>query len=200
MKLKPLIEQVKNADFGVISEASLSRLLSKAKNNDFCILTAFRGEYDLKQNKKRNGELLTLLNSKQMGGYMLIGHWQEAPEDMDYKDASPDQLTDTTEDSILFVKPAEMSREDFISFCTGIGKRYNQDAVIVGLVGDGIYLYYKNGGSDKIGTDITLNKTAQAYSQMRKKKNVPFVFEGSLQPTNNISKQSFKQKNIRYVI
>jgi 3-deoxy-D-manno-octulosonic acid (KDO) 8-phosphate synthase len=68
------------------------------------------------------------------------------------------------------------------------------------LVGDGIYLYYKNGGSDKIGSDISLNKTAQAYSQMRKKKNVPFVFEGSLQPTNNISKQAFKQKNIRYVI
>lgn len=134
-----------------------------------------------------------------MGGYSLIGHWKEAPDDVEYKDATEDQLSDTVEESVLFVKPDQMDRDEFISISTDIGKKFNQDAIVIGLSGEGVFLYYRNGGSDNIGTTLTLNKTAQAYSQMRKKKNIPFVFEGILHPINNISRHAFTLKNINYI-
>lgn len=200
------------ASIGRIDEAGLSRLLSRIQGRDFAIATAFRGDYSKAENRKRNAELLQTLNQRRMGGYMLIGHWQEAPDGVDYNDADPGTLTDVVEESVLFVKPDGMSTEDFEAFCTGIARRYNQDAVIVGettatteglheVEGDyAIYLVFKDGSKDQIGSGLSLNKTAQAYSQMRNKPNVPFVFEGTLAPVNNIGRQAFKTKNIKYVI
>jgi len=64
----------------------------------------------------------------------------------------------------------------------------------------GVYLVFQDGSVDKIGTSISLGKIAQAYSQMRNKPNIPFIFEGVLQPTNNISKQAFTIRNIKYLV
>lgn len=195
IKLVDLLNET--LEFGSINEAGLSRMLSQTKGNDFCIVTAFRDNYSLKQNRQRNGEILKLLNSKKMGGYMLIGHWQEAPDGVDYADATADQLTDVVEESIFFVNKG-MSQDDFWDFCGSIGDKYKQDAIVVGLDGQGVFLRFRGGGKEKIGTKLTLGKTSQAYSQMRNKKNVPFVFEGSLSPINNMSRQAFKVKNIEY--
>ncbi len=195
MKLKPILNEL----FGNISEASLSRLLSKVQNNDFAIISAFRGGNSLKQNRQLNAQLLQSINAKKMGGYSLIGHWAEAPDDVDYEDATPDQLTDLVEESVLFIRPTTLSVDEFISFVVETGKKYNQDAVIIGLNGKGIFLYYDNGKIQNIGSDISLNKTAQAYSQMRKKKNVPFIFEGVRYPVNNIGRQAFGLQNIKYI-
>ena len=216
MKLKPILNEL----FGNISEASLSRLLSKVQNNDFAIISAFRGGNSLKQNRQlnaqllqsinakkmggysligHNAQLLQSINAKKMGGYSLIGHWAEAPDDVDYEDATPDQLTDLVEESVLFIRPTTLSVDEFISFVVETGKKYNQDAVIIGLNGKGIFLYYDNGKIQNIGSDISLNKTAQAYSQMRKKKNVPFIFEGVRYPVNNIGRQAFGLQNIKYI-
>lgn len=200
MKLKQIYEEISNERIGQISEASLSRLLSMAKSKDFCIATAFRYSNTLQQNRNLNRELLASLNSQKMGGYQLIGHWQEAPDGIDYQDAKPEELTDSVEESVLFTKPDSMQRQDFVNQCVGIAKKYNQDAVIIGLTGDGIYLAFKDGSTDKIGSGVSLNKTAQAYSQMRKKPNVPFIFEGNLQPTSNTSKMAFKARHIKYLI
>jgi hypothetical protein len=195
MKLKPILEEL----FGTISEASLSRLLSKVKTNDFAIISAFRYGNSLKQNRQLNAQLFQTINAKKMGGYALIGHWAEAPDDVDYEDATPDQLTDIVEESVLFIRPTNLSVDEFISFAVETGKKYNQDAVIIGLNEKGIFLYYDNGKIVNIGSDISLNKTAKAYSQMRKKKNIPFVFEGVRYPVNNIGRQAFTLQNIKYI-
>lgn len=197
MKLKEIYNTILS-EFGILNEASLSRMLSKVKNNDFCIATAFRYSNSLQQNRQLNNELAAYLNSKKMGAYKLIGHWQEAPDGIEFKDAKPEQLSDSVEESLLFVRPNNLESEQFIKTCIDICKKYNQDAVLVGLVNNGIYLYYKDGSKDKIGSSISLNKTGQAYSQMRNKPNVPFIFEGLLQPSNNISKQVFKSKNLNF--
>lgn len=44
MKLKPILNEL----FGTISEASLSRLLSKVQTKDFAIISAFRYNNSLK--------------------------------------------------------------------------------------------------------------------------------------------------------
>lgn len=197
MKIKEIYNSLL-ADIGILNEASLSRLISKAKNNDFCIATAFRSSNSLKQNRQLNNGLANWLNSNNMGPYKLIGHWQEAPDDIEFKDATPEQLTDSVEESLMFVRPQTMERNDFINKCIEVCKKYNQDAIVVGILNEGIFLYFKDGSRDQIGKDISLNKTGQAYSQMRKKPNVPFIFEGMAQPINNLSKQAFQVKKIKY--
>ena len=201
MSKKEILQKIVEDQIGgIISEANLSRLVSKAANTDFCIATAFRGGRSLRKNRELNRELLQAINLKKMGGYPLIGHWQEAPEGVDYNDANPDELTDVVEESIMFVKPDNMNREEFVEFCTGIGSKFGQDAVIIGLNGQGVFLYYKGGGSDKIGDKLSLNKIGQAYSQLRKKPDVPFIFEGILHPSNNIGKMAFKAQNIKWIV
>jgi hypothetical protein len=188
--------------YGVVSEAGLSRVLSRVEGNDFAIVSAYRSGNSNRENKKLHGQLLSQLNSKRMGGYVLIGHWQEAPDGVDYQDATPDQLTDSVEESVLFVKPDDLDTDEFITMAIDLGKQYGQDAVLVGLnEGDevpkmGVYLYYKNGARDKIGSKLSLNKMGQAYSQLKSKPEVPFIFEGTLSPSGKISKELFKAKNI----
>lgn len=198
MRIKDIVSE-SLTEFGSINEASLSRLLSMVQSKDFCVATAFRSNFSKKQNRQRNKELFNILQSKKMGGYMLVGHWQEAPDGTDWKDATPEQLQDITEESVLFVKPDSMSREDFIKMCTDIGKKFNQDAVIIGLQGEGVSLYYKDGNSDKIGTNFSIGKIAQAYSQLRGGNPSPFIFEGSLEPTSNFGRMAFSVNNILYV-
>lgn len=194
-KLRDIISEL---GFGEINEAGLSRLLSRIKGRDFCIATAFRSSNTMKQNRDHNRELLKILKPHKMGGYMLIGHWQEAPDGVDWEDAEPEQLTNSEEESVLFIKPDSMDRDEFISICTDIGAEFKQDAVLIGLDGDGVYLYFGNGNREKVGTGLVLNKIGQAYSQMRNKKDVPFVFEGTFQPTGNFGKQLCSIRNILY--
>jgi hypothetical protein len=199
MKLKELIQTIVQEQVGgVINEAGLSRLISTIANKDYCIISAFRSGNSLKQNRANNREILQSINTKKMGGYPLIGHWQEAPEGVDYEDAAPEQLTDVVEESVLFVKPDSMSREEFIDFCVETGRKFLQDAIIIGLQGEGVFLYYKSGGRDKIGDKPSLNKIGQAYSQLRKKPNVPFIFEGTISPVNNIGRMAYKQQNMKW--
>lgn len=198
MRIKDILSEALT-EFGTINEASLSSLVGMIQNKDFCIATAFRSNFTKKQNRQRNKELFAVLQSKKMGGYMLIGHWQEAPDGTDWKDATPEQLQDITEESVLFVKPDSMSREDFIEICTGVAKKFNQDAVIIGLQGEGVFLYYKDGNSDNIGTSFSIGKIAQAYSQLRGGNPSPFIFEGSLEPTSNFGRMAFSKNNILYV-
>lgn len=194
MKLKNILDEMY---IGQINEANLSRLLSKVNNNMFCIATAWRSSNTKKQNILLNRELAASLNTKKMGGYNLIGHWQEAPDGTDYETADPESLSDSVEDSILFIKSDEMSESDFVEFCTNIAKKYNQDAVLI-KTSEGISLLFKSGQMDKIASSISLNKIGQAFSQMRKKPNVPFIFEGLLSPTGNLGKQTFQRMNLKY--
>lgn len=192
--------------FGSINEANLSRLISQVQNKDFCIMSAFRTEdYTLEQNRERNRSLLKFLNGKKMGGYPLIGHWQTAPQGVDYKDATKDQLVDSIEESFLFPKPENMSREDFIAICSELRDKYDQEAVIIGFHKtkdddrSGFYLYFAHGSNDKIGDKLSLGKIAQAYSVMKKKPNVPFVFEGVIEPKTNFGKMAFTMYNMEYL-
>lgn len=196
MKLSQIMHELQ---FGQINEAGLSRLLSKADTNDFCIVTAFRYGNSPKANRTKNQEIFSMLSSQKMSGYKLIGHWQEAPDGVEFQDTSPEQLTDSVEESVMFIRRADLEQDKFIELCVNLCKKFNQDAVVVGLVNDGVYLYFKDGTRQKVGTKLTLGKTGQAYSQMRNKKNVPFVFEGVAQPTSNISRQCFTAHNIGYL-
>lgn len=204
MKIKNIINEM--LWIGSINEANLSRLLSQVSTKDICIMSAFRTEdYSLEQNRVRNRRLLKSINSLKMGGYPLIGHWQTAPHGQDYEDTPKEQLVDSIEESFLFPRPESMPREEFINVCTTLRDKFDQEAIIIGLQKTkedpdyGFYLYFKHDVKDKIGSKITLNKISQAYSQMRKKPNVPFVFEGVIEPKTNFGRWGFEKFNMLYL-
>jgi len=178
---------------GTLNEAGLSRLITKVSDTngniivDFGVLTAFRGENDLNTNRKRNNELIRGLNQNKLGPYFLSGHWTETI------DGKP---VNVEEDSLLVVKPQEMDRNTFIDYITSLGKKYQQQAVLIGLNGEGIFSYDEI-GSNKIGTKLVLGKLADAYSQM-KKKPIPFIFEGIQKPYGFSSYYGFKGAGIKY--
>ena len=62
-----------------ITEAGLSRIIQKVKSDqeDFIIITAYRGEFDKQENIKRNRDLRAWFNRQKMGVYQLVGHWRE---------------------------------------------------------------------------------------------------------------------------
>ena len=61
---------------GLLNEAGLSRVLSHAAR-PFVILTAFRDDFSLKQNRNRNKQLEQKFREINAGGIKLIGYYQE---------------------------------------------------------------------------------------------------------------------------
>jgi hypothetical protein len=181
----------------LLTEAGLSRLLSQIKDKDFLIITAFRWDFDKKENIKRNRKLRGFLNDNKMGVYQLIGHWRECKlTDVDYNDCPKDKLVDVVERSFLVVKPENMLLDDFINLAINLTKRFDQDASLVSINGI-IYALQKTGKKDRIGNGVTLNKISQAYSQFVKKQNIPFVFECEV-PCSNSGRMVMKKENIKY--
>ena len=65
MRIKDIVSE-SLTEFGSINEASLSRLVGMVQRKDFCIATAFRSNFTKKQNRQRNKELFSMLQSKKM--------------------------------------------------------------------------------------------------------------------------------------
>jgi len=183
----------------LLTEAGLSRVLDKIKTKDFAIITAFRGEFDKKTNIKRNRKLRGTFNTKKMGVYQLIGHWQECQDDtIEYRDCPKEQLVDVVERSYLVVKPNRMGQDEFITLIAKLTNEYKQDGSIMYLNGV-INIVDKNGSLFKIGSKVTLNKISQAYSQYIKKQSIPFVFECEV-PASNSGRMIMNMENIKYPI
>lgn len=181
----------------IICEGSFNRLLDRMQNKDFAIITAYRANFSKKENILRNRKLRGILNNHKLGVHQLVGHWQEAPSGINYKDAKQSELIDSVERSYMVAKPDLMSDDEFkniIMQCMTIDNETQDGAV---YKKDNVYyILYNNGEEEEIGTKMTLNKISQAYSQYVKKMDIPFVFEGYEEPTTNIGKQMYLKNNI----
>ena len=165
-----------SANNNLISEAGLSRMLSQVKSDqDFAILTAYRGNYTKEQNIARNRDLRSELNRKRMGPYQLVGHWQECQDSSyDYNNCPKNLLKDVIERSYMVVKPKEMEVEEFQKFIISMLQKFEQDGAVY-RSGNDINILEKSGNTFKIGSGMSLGKIAQGYSQHVKKTNVPFT-------------------------
>lgn len=190
-----------SANNNLISEAGLSRVLSQVKSDqDFSILTAYRGNYTKEQNISRNRDLRSELNKKRMGPYQLVGHWQECQDpSYDYKNCPKNLLKDVIERSYLIVKPKEMTSEEFKKFIISMLQKFDQDGAVYRSEND-INILEKSGNTFKIGSGISIGKIAQGYSQHVKKANVPFTFEGIEVPSTNMGRRLFQEAGLRYPI
>jgi hypothetical protein len=122
-----------------ISEASMDRIFNKinVEKKDYVMLTAYRNQYSKKENIKRNRDLRGAFNKKKMGAYSFIGHWQECQAvDENGKavswDRCPiDKLVDVVERSYMVLRPDDMDTEEFIDMSFKLGKKYDQDAILL---------------------------------------------------------------------
>lgn len=183
----------------LILEDSLNRTLEVMKGKDFAIITAYRGNMSKRENIRRNRMLRAELNKLHMGVHQLVGHWQEAPDNKDYRECLPSELTDVIERSYLIAKPEDMSFNEFKNVITNLLTIDNatQDAALI-KNSEGIFAINKQGDMDKVGSYTTIGKIGQAYSQHVKKMNVPFIFEGIETPVTNIGKQLWHKYHIHY--
>ena len=189
-----------------ITEAGLSRIIQKVKSDqeDFIIITAYRGEFDKKENIKRNRDLRDWFNRQKMGVYQLVGHWRECSiENTPYDQCPADKLVDVVERSYLAIRPDTMAAKEFFNKCKFITKKWKQDGAVIRIqeiFGDEIQILETSGETFGIGSGITLGKISQAYSQHVKKLNTPFVFEGVEVPATNIGKQIAEKYKFNYPV
>ena len=184
--------------WGSLDEAGFSRVLGHIGQRGFAIITAFRGEFDLATNRKRNNSLLGTLNSMKMGPILMTGHWDEAPAGMDWDAARKQNLTkDVVEESYFVPCPATMTQEHFEAAMHALGNSFNQDGVLVGSDGNA-FILLKDGSKVKAG-GLNVGGIAQAYTTMRKRPGRRFTFEGTARPAGAISAQVFKAIGLRYV-
>jgi len=189
-----------------ITEAGLARIIQKVKvdQEDFIIITAYRGEFDKKENIARNRDLRHWFNRQEMGVYQLVGHWRECSiENVPYDQCPADKLVDVVERSYLAVRPDTMSAKEFFGKCKFLTKKWKQDGSVIRiqeLFGNEIQILETSGDTFGIGSGISLGKISQAYSQHVKKLNTPFVFEGVEVPATNMGKQIAEKYNFNYPV
>lgn len=172
----------------LVCEMALSRMLSQT-SEPFVIITACR-KYNAdgtarsrKQNIIKNRELRHELNVYGMGVHQLVGHWRECTDPtIPYEKCPKNKLKDTIERSYFTQKPSDVKLDDFLDVMVSLASKYEQDAFVF-YDGEVVYLIYpdRSGNSyktDVIGTELSLGKIGQAYSQYVSNPNVTFVFEG----------------------
>lgn len=168
--------------FTQICESSLIRLLEKAKDSDFAIITAYRKNNSKKTNVLLNRELRDVLNKKKMGVYPLLGQWEECEDDsIPYDKCPPDKKKTVTERSYFVPRNKLTSPEDFKNLILELAKKYKQDGVILKIDSLKLFgVYDSDSGKElvKFERGINIGKLSNMYSKFVKKMNIPFVFEG----------------------
>ena len=188
----------RRTEYGYVYEGGLSRVLQHTKN-PFAIITAFRKNYSLKQNRQRNNKLESDLKKNRAGGIKLIGHWKEGPNGMEYEDAEKQGLLEAvTEESYFIPKPNDIEYEDFETLILGLTKKYKQDAAVISD-GKAVYELFNTGRKKEIGTKVTFSKMGEIYSQMRGQPSRTFMFEGSIQPINVSSRRLFRDLGLLWL-
>ncbi len=154
---------------GRVDEASLSRVWKHFNSdNTIVILTAFRGDKDLKTNKSNNVTVASSLKNAGYGYFFVDGYWIENKGSKDETKVSEDSIfaiSTTPNDSALIKKSHELAN------------KYNQDAIFV-KTKEEVYLLFKDGSKEVLKGGLKPGKLGDFYTKLRNnKKSNTFVFE-----------------------
>lgn len=184
---------------GVLVEAGMSRIVRHAGGRSFAVLTAFRDEFSLVENRRRNRDLEGEFRKIGAGGIKIIGHWQEAPEGMwfgsRFDELDQDQLTDVVEESYFVPIPDGVGVDEFKSWVVGVVNGFSQDAAVFSD-GFAVFLIDKVGELTHIGKGVSVGKIQQAYSSLRGRS---FVFEGTMGPSNIAHRMLLQKRGVGWV-
>lgn len=153
----------------ILSEVKLSRVWKHLndKNTNVGIITAFRGEYDTKENIRRNKELANTLRKMGLGYFFVDGSWIE-------NEGTPkEELNSETSIFVTSTGDSDTLKNKLIE----LSKKYNQDGFsFKGSNSNKYDIIDKNGKKIMSFDNVKFNKLASVYTKMRNKKG-SFVFE-----------------------
>jgi hypothetical protein len=155
-----------------INEAGLSRVWQQTNDKSvaYAIITAFRSERTLTQNRAENRKLTAELRKNGFGFIKLDGFWIE-------NEGTPEEI-EVEEESFFITAPSNESGE-LKGLIRKMVKAYNQEAAVFRPADtkDGsAYLIKNNMGEEQIGK-ATFSKVGSIYSRMRGRASKTFVFE-----------------------
>lgn len=172
-----------------IHESSLSRIWQHSHESNMGIITAHRGEFDEKQNEKRNRELISAIRANGFGFIPVTGFYVENP--------GQDDEQKVRENSFVVISSPDDSGK-LRTFLIKMGIKFNQDSV-----------FYKDASKEKavlIGTaegrwpglnntievgKFVAQKIGTYYTKMRGHKT--FVFE-SVELPENLMTRAYREK------
>jgi len=155
-----------------LKETTLSRVFRHFQNKNIPvgIITAFRDEYDYKQNVKRNKVLAGKVKKARYGFIYVDGHWQE-------KDKDTGELVDVNEDSILVVG-SENDNGKLKGLLTKWVKEYNQDAALFkDEATTEIHFINQSGNTDPFAQKFSQKKLEVGYTKLRGRSKSVFSFD-----------------------
>lgn len=155
----------------MLSEVKLSRVwkhLTDMKTT-VGIITAFRGEYDLNENIRRNKELASTLKGMGFGYFFVEGSWIENEGESNEQHVSETSIFVTSTGN-----PEAMKRK-----LIELAKKYNQDGFSFKAAGANTYTIIDKNGKTILSFDnVKFNKLASVYTRMRNATG-SFVFENT---------------------
>lgn len=156
---------------GYIHEASLGRIWQHVNNKDtaFAIITAFRDEYTLSQNRRRNAQLKNAIRSNGFGFVKIIGSWIE--------NQGTENEIKVTEESFFITSENGSELKGFIKKMI---KKYDQDAAVFrnSDTKDGKAILINNNMSETPLGRLVPGKEGDFMSRIKGKgPNAKFVFE-----------------------
>lgn len=158
-----------------ITESSLSRIYSKVDGENIGMLSAFRGDLPLRENKMRSAALVATLNREGFDVTRIIGSYVEQ--------YGTDEAQEVKEES-FFVAENENTRGKLLDVLIREGTKYDQDSIFFKPVNKSGYLLgiskrenafppYKE--MMEVGTP-SFGKEGEFFSRVR---NRPFTFESA---------------------
>lgn len=170
------ISETENCSLKEAARRSLSRifnLFTDPKRN-VAIITAFRGEFGLPENRARNRQLMADLRAMGYGYAPVIGGWIEHTEDGKERKVEEESLvvSGPVVEALFQDAPVEapgaIAGEKFQQDMLKLIRKYDQDGVLLKLSGtkDAIILN-KDGTSFRLGP-WKMNSAAQYYTTMRR--------------------------------
>lgn len=153
-----------------LKESSLSRVWKHAQSDRLiAIFSGFRNENTHKQNIKNNKDIASTLRSNGFGYFFVDGYWIE-------NEGTPDEVH-VEEDSIFAIAEKE-DEQKFIKLVVSLGKKYNQDGVLVKKSDGKYYILDKNGKETLKLNTLNAGKIGSLYTKLRNnKKSNTFVVE-----------------------
>ena len=155
-----------------LKETTLSRVFRHFQNPNIPvgIITAFRDEFEYKQNVKRNKTLAGKIKKARYGYIYVDGHWKE-------KDKDTGELVDVNEDSILVIGVKNDSGK-LKGLMTKWVKEYNQDAALFKDEGTTeIHFIKQSGDTDPFAQKFSQKKLEIGYNKLRGRSKSVFSFD-----------------------
>jgi len=173
----------------MLHESSLSRIYQHSQESNMGMITAYRGQYPVEQNEKRNSQLVSDIRSAGFGYVSVTGFYVENP-------GTPEERK-VREKSFLVISSANDSGR-LKHFLMRSGVKYDQDSVLYKDASrdDAILIGTASGRWPGLNTEVSVgkwsaNKVGSYYTQMKGHRT--FTFESVEEPQGLMSKGFFEK-------